>query len=251
MVKLSPQMRAVPQQETMAPLPMDTVRAFLREHRIIEPDAPTRELAYVVGGENQRLMSGAGDTLYARGELPTRVRLGIYRLGEHYVSAAGVPLGTELINIGEARQLGSEGEIVRLEVVSAYQEVRNNDILLPLETQLFESQSSENSFQPRSPLNDLVGQIIAVPGGVRFIGRLQMVALDIGTQDGLQPGHVLRVGQQGELVNDPRTQELLQLPATEAGTVMVVKPYSQMSYALVMQASSVLAIGDTVRTPAH
>jgi len=250
-VKLSPQMRAVPQQEAMAPLPVDTVQAFLREHRIIEPDVPSRELAYVVGGENQRLMSGAGDTLYVRGELPPRARLGIYRPGEHYVSADGTPLGMELISIGEARQLSSEGDIARLEVLSAYQEVRNNDILLPLDPQLFESQSLENSVQPRLPLNDVAGQIVAVPGGVRFIGRLQMVALDVGTQDGLQPGHVLRVGQQGELVNDPRTQELLQLPATDAGRVMVVKPYNLMSYALVMQASSVLAVGDTVRTPTH
>lgn len=248
-VKLSPQMRAVPQQQAMAPLPMETIQAFLREHRVVEPGAPTRELAYVVGGENQRLMSGAGDMLYARGVLPSSARLGIYRPGERYVSAEGTPLGTELINIGEARQLSREGEIARLEVLSAYQEVRNNDILLPLDAPLFESQSSENSFQPRLPLNDVAGQIIAVPGGVRFIGRLQIVALDIGTQDGLQPGHVLHVGQQGELVNDPRSQELLQLPATEAGRVMVVKPYSLMSYALVMQASNVLAVGDRVHTP--
>nr|WP_035536191.1 hypothetical protein [Halomonas alkaliantarctica] len=248
-VKLSPQMRTVPQQETMAPLPMEAVRAFLREHRVIEPGEPPQELAYVVGGENQRLMSGAGDTLYARGELPARARLGVYRMGEAYVSATGAPLGTELINIGEVRQLSSEGGIARLEVLSAYQEVRNNDILLPLDSLWPDAQSSEVSFQPRLPLNNIAGQIIAVPGGVRFIGRLQIVALDIGTQNGLQPGHVLHVGQQGELVNDPRTQELLQLPTTDAGKVMIVKPYSQMSYALVMQASRVLAVGDKVGTP--
>ena len=76
-----------------------------------------------------------------------------------------------------------------------------------------------------------------------------MVALDLGTQDGLQPGHVLRVDQQGELVIDPRTQELLRLPNTEAGLVMVFRPYNHMSYALVMQASRVLAVGDSVHTP--
>lgn len=149
-----------------------------------------------------------------------------------------------MINIGEARKLSSEGDIARVEVLSAYQEVRNNDILMALE-----DREQEETFQPRAPLNSLSGHIIAVPGGVRFIGRLQVVAVDLGTQDGLQPGHVLRVDQQGELVNDPRTDELIQLPATEAGQVMVFKTYNRVSYALVMQASNVLTVGDVARTP--
>lgn len=49
---------------------MDVVRAFLREHRVLEEGESLRELAYVVGGENRRLISGAGDTLYVRGNFP-------------------------------------------------------------------------------------------------------------------------------------------------------------------------------------
>ncbi|XQU09170.1 LysM domain-containing protein [Halomonas sp. LY9] len=243
-VKLSPQMRTVPEREAITPIPMEVVRSFLREHRVVEPGENLQELAYVVGGDNQRLISGAGDTLYVRGQVPARTPLGIYRPGEPYVAADGTLLGDELINIGEARYVSSEGDIARIEVLSAYQEVRNNDILLPLE-----DRELSDTFMPRAPLNDVAGQIVAVPGGVRFIGRLQIVALDLGSQDGLQPGHVLRVNQQGELVNDPRTQELLRLPETEAGLVMVFRPYNHMSYALVMQASRVLEVGDSVRTP--
>ncbi|WP_249976155.1 LysM peptidoglycan-binding domain-containing protein [Vreelandella olivaria] len=245
-VKLSPQMRTVPRREAVAPLPMEVVSAFLREHRVLDEGATLNELAYVVGGDNQRLISGAGDTLYVRGELPARTRLGIYRQSDPYEAIDGTPLGMELINIGEARYLSSEGDIARVEVLSAHQEVRNNDILLPLE----EREQAE-TFQPRAPLNDVAGHIIAVPGGVRFIGRLQVVALDLGAQDGIQPGHVLRVDQQGERVHDPRSQELIQLPATEAGLVMVFKPYDQVSYALVMQATNMLAVGDVVRTPSQ
>ncbi|BBI59580.1 hypothetical protein HSBAA_08860 [Vreelandella sulfidaeris] len=55
-----------------------------------------------------------------------------------------------------------------------------------------------------------------------------------------------KLTSKGELINDPRTQELVQLPNTEAGAVMVFKPYDHVSYALVMQASNVLEVGDQV-----
>lgn len=119
--------------------------------------------------------------------------------------------------------------------------MRVNDIVLPLE-----ERELSREFMPRAPLNAVEGHIIAVPGGVRFIGRFQIVALDLGTLDGLQAGHMLRVNQQGELINDPRTQELVQLPSTEAGSVMVFKPYDRVSYALVTQASRILEVGDGV-----
>ncbi len=244
-VKLSPQMRILPHREAIAPIPMEVVRAFLREHRVVDDAKALQALAYVVAGNDRRLISGAGDRLYVRGEVPRHGEVGIYRPSEPYQAMDGTPLGLELINVGVARHVSSEGDIAQIEVMSSHQEVRINDIILPLEERELSS-----DFMPRAPLNALEGHIIAVPGGVRFIGRFQIVALDIGTLDGLQAGHVLRVNQQGELINDPRTQELVQLPNTEAGIVMVFKPYDRVSYALVMQASRVLEVGDQVESPA-
>ena len=245
-VKLSPQVRTLPHREAIAPIPMEVARAFLREHRVVDDVDELQELAYVVAGNDRRLISGAGDRLYVRGEVPRYGEVGIYRQSEAYQAMDGTPLGLELINVGVARHVSSEGDIVQLEVISSHQEVRVNDIVLPLEERELSSE-----FMPRAPLNPVEGHIIAVPGGVRFIGRYQIVALDLGTLAGLQAGHVLRVNQQGELINDPRTQELVQLPSTEAGIVMVFKPYDHVSYALVMQASRVLEVGDQVASPAN
>ncbi|MEA2120329.1 peptidoglycan-binding protein [Halovibrio sp. HP20-59] len=245
-VKLSPQVRTMPHREAIKAIPMESVKAFLREHRVVDNAEALQALAYVVGGDDRRLISGAGDTLYVRGEVPRQGQVGIYRPSEDYQALDGTPLGTELISVGVARQISSEGDIARIQVLSAHQEVRVNDIVLPLE-----ERELSREFTPRAPLNDVDGHIIAVPGGVRFIGRLQVVTLDIGTQDGLQAGHVLRVNQQGELINDPRTDELIRLPSTEAGSVMVFKPYDHVSYALVMQASQVLEEGDQVASSSN
>ncbi|QOR40132.1 LysM peptidoglycan-binding domain-containing protein [Billgrantia diversa] len=244
-VRLSPEVRRIPVREAIEPIPLDTVRHFLRDHRVIDDPESLDELAYVVAGNDRRIISGAGDRIYARGELENGQRYGIYRVGERYSDAAtGETLGLELISIGRARAGRSEDGIALMEVLSASQEVRNEDIVLPLEERELISE-----FEPRAPESDVDGTILAVPGGVRFIGRLQVVALDRGRQDGLETGHVLQVEQQGERVVDPRTGESLRLPGTDAGLVMVFRPYERMSYGLVMQATRSLEVGDRLHNP--
>ncbi|SDN46198.1 LysM peptidoglycan-binding domain-containing protein [Vreelandella arcis] len=245
-VKLSPKMRTVPRREAIPPIDPDIIQPFLRDHRIVSGDPSEDVLAYVVAGDQGRLISGAGDSLYAKGQVPRQGKVGIYRPADTYMAADGSPLGTELIKIGEARYLRAEGDIVQLQVLSAEQEVRNNDIVLALETPRY-----SDDLVPRAPLNELSGTLIGVPGGVRFVGRLQVVTIDLGTLDGVQAGHVFQIAQQGEVVSDPRSQASLMLPSEAAGTLMVFNPYDHVSYALVMKASRVLEVGDLVRTPAR
>jgi hypothetical protein len=245
LVRLSPEMRTIPHREAIEPIPLEAIRHFLRDHRIVDDPDALDELAYVVGGDDRRLLSGVGDRLYARGEVEGSGRVGFYRVGERFLDpASGELLGLELESVGQARRERQEGEIVVLEVTSSSQEVRNNDIVLPLEVR-----DLVTEFIPRAPEREVEGTVLAVPGGVQFIGRLQMVALDRGRRDGLAPGHVLMVEQRGELVSDPRTGESLRLPGEDAGLVMVFQPYEKMSYGLVMQASRSLSVGDRVHSP--
>ncbi|MDN3521181.1 LysM peptidoglycan-binding domain-containing protein [Halomonas ramblicola] len=244
-VRLSPEMRTIPHREAIEPIPLEAIRHFLRDYRIVDDPEALDELAYVVGGDDRRLLSGEGDRLYARGEVPGGGRVGFYRVGERFhAPVSGELLGLELEGVGQARRERQEDDIVVLEVTRSRQEVRNDDIVLPLE-----SRELVTEFIPRAPDREVEGTILSVPGGVQFIGRLEVVALDRGRRDGLEPGHVLRVEQQGELVSDPRTDEVLRLPGEEAGLVLVFKPYEKMSYALVMRANRTLSVGDRVHSP--
>lgn len=244
-VRLSPEVRRVPVREAIEPIPLETVRHFLRDHRVVDDPGALDELAYVVAGDDRRIISGAGDRIYARGELQRGQRYGVYRVGDRYSDAAtGEMLGLELVSIGRARAERNEGGIAVMELLSANQEVRGDDIVLPLEERELVSE-----FVPRAPEHDVQGTILAVPGGVRFIGRLQVVALDRGRRDGLETGHVLQVEQQGERVLDPRTGEALRLPGTDAGLIMVFRPYEKMSYGLVMKATRSLEVGDRIHSP--
>lgn len=244
-VRLSPEMRRIPRREAIPPLSLEAIQPFLTEYRIIDRVTLEAGVPYVLAGDDKRLISGAGDRVYARGEIDRQGRLGIYREGERYHdSVTGEFLGQELESVGQARWVSREGDIAMLDVVSSRQEVRDGDLVLPLETFTLPV-----AFQPQPPTRFVDGRILAVPGGVRFIGRLQVVAVDRGSHDGLRPGHVLTVEQRGELVSDPVTDESLRLPGVPAGTVMVFRAYDRMSYALVMKASRSLSVGDRVHSP--
>ncbi|MEC8916936.1 MAG: LysM domain-containing protein [Pseudomonadota bacterium] len=253
-VRLSPSVRRAPAREAVPSLPLDRIRVFLESYQIVDPDvladAPT-----VVAGQAQRLLSGAGDTLYAHGRLPAAgTTLGIYRPGSDYRApmssesegrgSGARSLGLELHRLGHARVRRNVDGVGELKVLDAVQEIRNGDYLLALDEGGIATQ-----FQPRVPETPVVATILSVPDGVRFIGRHDVVAIDRGSADGLETGHVLQVMRQGERVRDDVRDEWVTLPDTEAGAVMVFRVFEHLSYALVMRASQVLAVGDRLVVP--
>ncbi|WP_227367745.1 peptidoglycan-binding protein [Halomonas sp. M20] len=244
-LRLSPQVHRISARDDIAPLPWDLLRSFLESNRVVSPN-DIDNAAYVLGGDDQRILSGAGDRLYVRGELPAGRLYGLYRPGQRYVDPdTGEFLGLEMEALGETRFLRQENDITLLEVTSSRQEIRPGDKVLPLE-----SLPAAPEFRLSAAPAMSEGRILSVPGGVRYIGRLDVVALDLGRRDGLAPGNVLAVEQLGEKVVDPVTDQTLRLPGEDAGLLMVFHAYERLSYALVMQASRSLAVGDRVHAPA-
>ena len=58
-------------------------------------------------------------------------------------------------------------------------------------------------FIPHAPSVGVDGKIISVIDGVSQISQHQIVVLNRGNADGLEPGHVLAVYQAGAIVRDP------------------------------------------------
>ena len=59
-----------------------------------------------------------------------------------------------------------------------------------------------STFTPHAPQTQVDGQIIGIADGAEQIGQYQVVVLNRGANDGLAPGAVLAVDQQGEVVHD-------------------------------------------------
>ena len=107
------------------------------------------------------------------------------------------------------------------------------------------------NFQPRVPEQKIQGRIISVLNGVSQIGQFNVVVLNKGARDGLEPGHVLEILQGGNEIRDVvlGRNAMVKLPLEDAGHLMVFRSFERISFALIMDASKPLHVFDWVRTP--
>jgi hypothetical protein len=156
-------------------------------------------------------------------------------------------LGYEALYIGRG-ELTRAGDPATLRLIESTREALKGDYLLQ------DSDPPPVTFVPRSPERAVDGSIISVVDGVSLIGQYQVVTINRGTRHGLEPGHVLRAYQKGDVVTDTVRgrrlfTEKVQLPDEPAGTMMVFRTFDRMSYALVMEATTPIAVLDAVRNP--
>jgi len=272
-VKLSPSVRESALKQAVPTIPIDAISPFLSRPMVVGEDE-LDAAPYVLSAQDGRVVAGAGDTIYARGlSDDAAVDYGIFRRGKPYinerVSRTDV-LGYEALHIGDAR-LTRGGDPSTLVVVRSSREVLDGDRLVPVETTGF-----NRNFKPRVPAGEIEGNIIAVVDGVSQIGQFQVVVIDRGSNDGLEPGHVLGIFQSGIVVRDRHAKtepegkpdalldlannvakffrksersEEVELPEERAGVLMVFRTYERVSYALVMETSRPARRYDTVRRP--
>ena len=246
-VKLDPGMRVSPLDLAIPVIPLDEIGAFLKRHLILDADALNNS-AYVVAGDQGRLIAAPGDRVYGRGPFPDGERTyGIFRAGDTYSDpVTGELLGYQAVDIGNARLVSSNlDEVTELTVTRVTEEVRIADRLLPQRERVLDA-----PFQPRAPgvqVDD--GFMIAVDGGVSQIGQGDIVVLNRGEREGLEVGHVLAIYQAGGLVFDEVARQNVALPDTRAGLLMVFEVFEKASYALVLRANRPLKVLDKVKNP--
>jgi hypothetical protein len=246
-VKLSPNMRVSPLNLAIPVIPLDQIGPWLVRNRVMDAE-DINDSAYIVAGDERRLISGPGDTIYGRGPFPDGERAyGIYRIGQNFIDPVTQEyLGYEVRDIGNAKLVSSNrDDITQLDITRISEEVMNGDRLLPLEERVLDA-----SFHPRAPDREIVGGImIAVEGGLTQIGDMSIVVINKGKREGLEIGNVLVVYQAGKHVYDKVSQSNVVLPDTRAGLAMVFEAYEKVSFAIILKTSRPLKVFDVVKNP--
>lgn len=245
-IKLSPQIRSTPMAEAIPTIPLEAINSFLLSNRIVDTPAAFEAAPYVVAGSAERVISGSGDRMYARGDFSDGHAIyGIFRQGKTYTDPETQEfLGINADDIGSGEIVAEEGDIATMVLSRTTQEVRLGDRLFPTEERAVNS-----TFMPSEPSSEISGVILDVPRGVTQIGQFDVITINKGKRDGLVEGNVLAVYKTGESVRDRITGEQVKIPDERAGLVMVFRTYDKLSYGLVLAAQRQLAVMDKVRNP--
>lgn len=243
--KLSPKAKVSPLTNAIPAIPLKDILSFLTDN-IVKDGDELQAAPYIIGSTNNRIIAGAGDRVYARGELVEEYHYqNIYRPAREYIDpVTKESLGFELFKIGESVVSSREADILTLDLRKTREEVSALDRVYPSE-----EESIQSIFYPSEPEGEIDGLILSVLRGVRQAGQYDVVAINQGAREGLAAGHVLSIYRTGETLKDPMTKELITLPAEKSGLMMVFKAYEKVSYALILKATNVVAVGDEVRNP--
>lgn len=243
-VKLSPEVKVVPESEAIPALPLDIINSFLTRNRIVTQEE-VDGAPYVVAGYEKKLLSGSGDTFYARGQFDETPTYGLYRVGEPYLDPVTQEiLGIRAQDVGSAKVQRVADDIATMLATRSLEEVRIGERLLP-----HEERPLNSIFYPSAPDSTVEGEIMAVEGGITQVGHLDVVSINRGEREGLEAGNILAIFKRGEEVTDYIAKEKINLPNEQAGLLMIFRAFEKMSYGLVIKAERPLAVNDIVKNP--
>ena len=255
-VKLSPRVRSSGLGDGSIPsIPFHLIEPFLTE-AVIFPANELETAPRIVGTQEGRVVLAKGERAYVRGEIAPQREFRIFRepkalrdpstkevLGYEatYVGAA------EYTRPGETRN-GADGkpEIVpaTFTVTAAKLEAGVGDRLAPMPAR----GSTTTRRMPAKPDQradrlDLRRRLTA--------GQNQIVALNKGSADGLERGHVLALWSTGEQMIDKTdpSRPTIKLPDERHGMLFVFRVFDRMSYALILSVQNPVKPGDRFTQP--
>jgi nucleoid-associated protein YgaU len=269
-VRVSPRTRY----ESLADAALPTLRASVIEPFLAEPlimsEAEFKGAPRIVSAQDNRVLLTGGDRAYARGPAGAPL-LDDERLEKQYRvfreatplkdPGTGEILGYEAIYVGNASLVRGEttAEVTEIggktstaivpatiDIVGAKSEMRVGDRMFP------EPPKQLLTYTPRAPSSEVNGRIVSVYGNaVVNAAQNQVVSINLGQRDGMVVGLVMAILKDGARVTDKGDQALplMKLPNERNGLLMVFRTFDRMSYALILEITDGVRVGDRLVNP--
>ena len=255
--KLSPRIRATDLGNGGIPsIPFHLIEPFLNEAVIFERNE-LEAAPRIVATQEGRVMLSRGELAYVRGELANEREFRIFReprplldpttrelLGyeANYVGTA------EYTRLGENRtDATGKAEIVpaTFTITTIRQEAGVGDRLAVVPPREL------TNYAPHAPQGPMNGQIASLYGDALTAGQNQIVALNRGSNEGMERGHVLALWRDGASVVDrtDANRPTIKLPDERHGVLFVFRVFKRMSYALILSVQDPVKPGDRFTQP--
>lgn len=254
-VKLSPRVRSqLLDNGAISSIPLQLIGPFLTEGIVLNAD----ELANaprIVATQEGRVMVARGETAYVRGNLGGARNFSVFREAKPLRDPASQEvLGYEAGYVGTADFTRPEGGgaagalpvPATVVMTSLRQEAGVGDRLVPTPARDY------SAYVPHPPAKPLAGQVVSIYGEAMTAGQNQIVAINRGSRDGVERGHVLALWRAGAATLDrtqPGKPQAIQLPDERSGLLFVFRVFDRVSYALIVSALDPVSPGDRFTQP--
>lgn len=244
--KLSPQVRESNIDHSATPsVPAYAVAPFLSRPVVIDPET-FKNSPRIAAGPDERVIYSVMDQVYTVGLAPD-AKVGdvwqVYRNNAKPLIDPDDPdqkkiLGYEVTYVGEVR-LDVQGDVAVMKVTNSKEEISVGDRLIKANNDTF------INFIPRLPAGTVNGRIASVYGGLAEAGTYHTVVVNRGSSDGLEIGNVLFAYKAGRVIKKEDSNEPeRKTPLLKAGNLFVYKIFPNMSYALLLDSSQSVQVGD-------
>lgn len=244
-VRLEPKIHVTPLDRAIPTIPPHIIEPFLTSAIIVDP-GELEQAGHIVSSVEGELVLGKYMSFYARGVSKYDTdNFKIFRVGKTLNDPeSGELLGIEGIHLGDARMERRSFDVSKLIITGTNREVRPTDRLLPVYEEI-----PLPYYQPRPPDPLATGTILHAPTGVDEVSKFDVVIITGGIRDGLEEGHVLKAMFHRGQATDPVTGERYTVPDEESGLLMVFRVFEKLSYALILESSRAISLGDRYRAP--
>ena len=249
-IKLSPKIRWEKFYTPIPTIPISDIKHYLSGSMIFNSKKQLSKLPYVLELQTEHVGGMMGSEFYARGLTSKNIKqYTIYKTGIAYRDPKTKRvLGYEAVEVGHAKLI-KYGDPATFVITRQTQEIKPGNRLMPDKGRIFTA-----NFMPRPPHGKIQGRIVAIlDKGIQSIGHLFIVAINLGQCNDMKPGYVLTIKQPGKTIIDKfqtkSVNQRIKLPSSNAGEIMIFRTFKNMSYALVMQSTQLIHIGDIIETP--
>lgn len=245
--RLEPTVRATQLDRSAIPsIALADIQAFINRPLIVEDDNFKTAPRVLASREDGRIYVGNSDQIYVRG-LPANSETKtwhVYRPAKPLIDpVTRKPIALEAMYLGTV-DLVRPGDVALMSVTKLAEEITDGDRLVPA------NDDNTLSFVPRAPeAENLHGRIVSIYRGISMVGRNSVVAINLGSNHGIENGHVLKIEQAGREVKDRETGDRVRLPNEEIGQLMVFRTFRNVAYGLVVKSDRPVSVGDELKTP--
>jgi len=243
--KLQPQVYSQLNPKQLPSIPANVIEPFIARPLIVE-ETSLDLVPRIMGTQEDRVFVGNGDIAFVTG-IPDAsiINWSIYRPGKALKDPeTNEIIGYEAFDLGNAR-LVRPGSPAEVKILMAREEIGRGDRLTPA------PKPEMISYVPRAPEKQIEARIVSIYGGLNEAGKLSVISLNRGKKDGLEVGHVLAMHRvrNSDGYDDQNRRITTPLPVERYGLIFVFRTFDRIAYALVMESSKAVIVGDSLKNP--